>query len=320
MQDTYPWRGGPRRARGLRSDRSQSTSGGPLAPSPRNGQPLACRICWSDVVDEEGGELVTPCDCSGTMVRRAKATYPEIQKPIRSVHLSLDSSQMTSNPFIIFMHTQRYIHTSCLTQWQVQLRQVKGLTASRRCDICKKPWKAEYRDLAPNFAPTWKESIVSRFLAAQPYILTAFRWWRMVALAQGVLSALEAGAMGLRLGLRYRHQNNNPFRRYRAETRYVESLAHWAPFSFWAASAIPPVQLPLFLTMYLAASSSRALQGVIFGAAGMYAGALSGFAHGAIHTVLQTLHFFGGVTGVIAQGTGMMFQNLFRVLGSVLGH
>jgi len=69
MQDTYPWRTGPRRARGLRSDRSTTgVFGGPLPSSPRNGQQLACRICWGDTVDEERGELVTPCDCSGTMV------------------------------------------------------------------------------------------------------------------------------------------------------------------------------------------------------------------------------------------------------------
>ena len=212
---------------------------------------------------------------------------------------------------------QRYVHTACLTQWQAQLRHMKGLAASRHCDICKESWKPEYQDLAPHVAPTWKESLVSGFLAAQPHIITLFRWWRMVALAQGVLSALEAGAMGLRLGLRYRSLD---MRSIASETRHVESLAHWAPFSVWAASAIPPMQLPLFLALYLAASSSRALQGVIFGAAGMYAGALSGFAHGAIHTVLQTLNFFTGVTGMFARGTGMLFQGIFRVLGAIVGH
>jgi hypothetical protein len=139
----------------------------------------------------------------------------------------------------------------------------------------------------------------------------------MVALAQGVLSALEAGAMGLRLGLRYRSLD---VRRITPEARYVQSFAHWAPFSVWAASAIPPVQLPLFLTICLATSSSRALQGVILGAAGMYAGALSGFTHGALHTVLQTLHFFSGVGTMVAQGTGMFFQGIFRVLGALVGH
>jgi hypothetical protein len=198
----------------------------------------------------------------------------------------------------------------------MQLRAVKGGRVSRHCDICKQPWKAEYN--APYCAATWKESIFSGFVAAQPHILTAFNWWRMIALANGILSALETGAMGLRLGLRYRNQNIG--RVLAAEPRYVESLAHWAPFSVWAASTIPPVQLPLFLTMYLAASSSRALQGVIFGAAGMYAGALSGFAHGTIHTMVQTLHFFGGVTGMVATRTGMFFQGIFRVLGAIVGH
>jgi hypothetical protein len=69
MQDTYNPSRGPHRARGLRSDRSISNfSGGPSSPC--DGQPLACRICWSDNVDEDEGELVTPCDCSGTMVRK----------------------------------------------------------------------------------------------------------------------------------------------------------------------------------------------------------------------------------------------------------
>jgi len=236
---------------------------------------------------------------------------------LHTAHLPLEFACSTSKPLTIFETLQRYVHTTCLTQWQVQLRQNKGLAASRQCDICKKPWKAEYKDLAPFVAPTWKESFFSTFFAAQPHMQTAFRWWRMVAFAQGVLSALDAGAMGLRLGLRYRSINMRSVTR---NTRYVESLAHWAPFSVWAASTLPAVQLPLFLTMYLAASSSRALQGVVYGAAGMYAGMLSGFAHGAIHTVLQTFHFFSGATGLVAQGTGMMFQGIFRILSAVVGH
>jgi len=59
MQNTYPCRS-PRKARGLRSDRS---IGGPLPSSPRDGQPLACRICWGNTSDGERGEMVTPCDC-----------------------------------------------------------------------------------------------------------------------------------------------------------------------------------------------------------------------------------------------------------------
>lgn len=72
----------------------------------------------------------------------------------------------------------------------------------------------------------------------------------MVAIANGVLKALEAGVTGFRLGVRYRSLH---MRTITANSRYVESLAHWAPFSVWAASTVPPVQLPLFLTMYLAA-------------------------------------------------------------------
>jgi len=57
---------------------------------------------------------------------------------------------------------------------------------------------------------------------------------------------------------------------------------------------------------------------VIYAAAGMYAGVLSGFAHGAIHTVSQTFHLFGGMMGTVAQATGMMFQGIFGIFGAIV--
>ena len=147
-------------------------------------------------------------------------------------------------------------------------------------------------------------------LTLQPHAITVYRWWRTAALAQGVLSALEAGASGFRLGLRYRNLNLAAT----VSDRQVNSMVHWAPFSMWAASTVPPMQLPVFLTMYLAASSSQALQGAIFAAAGLYAGAISGFAHGTVHTMLQTLKILGGATQIVAAGA----SGVLKIFGAII--
>lgn len=125
---------------------------------------------------------------------------------------------------------------------------------------------------------------------------------------------MEAGAMGFRLGLRYRNITIAA-----APDRQMGSMVHWAPFSVWAASAMPPMQLPVFLTMYVAASSSQALQGVIFAAAGMYAGAISGFAHGTVHTMLQTLKLFGNATELVARSAAAVLRTAGLLLTVILG-
>lgn len=61
----------------------------------------SCRICWSGEDDDFGGDLLTPCNCKGTL---------------------------------------RHVHQRCLGEWQHALRLQKGIIASRRCDICKSPW------------------------------------------------------------------------------------------------------------------------------------------------------------------------------------
>ena len=161
---------------------------------------------------------------------------------------------------------------------------------------------------------TWAQKLVSIALCLQPHVVTVYRWWRSVALAQGVLSAMEAGALGFRLGLRYRNVTIPTI-----PDRSMNSMAHWAPFSVWAASAMPPVQLPVFIAMYLAASSSHALQRIIFASAGMYAGAISGFAHGTVQTMLQTLKIVGNATELVAKSAGAVLRTAGVLLTAVLG-
>lgn len=60
-----------------------------------------CRTCWEGEDCEDGGRLVAPCACTGSM---------------------------------------RFVHARCLAAWQQQLRLSKGIAAARRCDVCKTAW------------------------------------------------------------------------------------------------------------------------------------------------------------------------------------
>lgn len=77
-----------------------STAAPPLSALPSY-EPPHCRTCWEGEDSEDGGRLVAPCACTGSM---------------------------------------RFVHTRCLTAWQQQLRASKGIAAARRCDICKTAW------------------------------------------------------------------------------------------------------------------------------------------------------------------------------------
>jgi hypothetical protein len=209
------------------------------------------------------------------------------------------------------------VHTQCLTQWQVQLAAARGPAGAARCDVCKHGWKPAYRGLGAAACPPQRGLVGSALRAATalaPHAATVLSWWRIVAVAQGVLSAMEAGALGWRLGLRYSGA---------AATEALRSgggtVVHWAPFSVWAVNQVPPMHLPVTLAMYLAASSSTALQGLITGAAGLYAGAVSGFAHGVVLTSLQTLKILGGGAHGVARGAKAVLRLLGVLAAAMLG-
>lgn len=209
------------------------------------------------------------------------------------------------------------MHTRCLTQWQVELAAARGAAGARQCDVCKHGWKPAFRGLGAAASPPPQGLVASALRAAAalaPHAATLLSWWRIVAVAQGVLSAMEAGAMGWRIGLRYSGAAAAEAARGGGGT-----VVHWAPFSAWAVSQVPTVHLPVTLAMYLAASSSQAMQGLVTGAAGLYAGAVSGFAHGVVLTSLQTLTILGGGAHVVARGGRAVLGVLGALVAALLG-
>jgi E3 ubiquitin-protein ligase DOA10 len=72
----------------------------PLLPCPTTPIPLQepkiCRICWGESDAEPGGQLISPCNCSGT----------------------------SGN-----------IHVRCLRSWQRSLRDRGMSAAARRCEV-----------------------------------------------------------------------------------------------------------------------------------------------------------------------------------------
>ena len=70
------------------------------AASSQDFAPLAstaprCRICWDDGDEEPGGRLISPCKCTGSVVRFLIST---------SVQLSLAQSWHAIQPFLCTMH------------------------------------------------------------------------------------------------------------------------------------------------------------------------------------------------------------------------
>ena len=154
---------------------------------------------------------------------------------------------------------------------------------------------------------------------------------------------MEAGCGGLQMGLRYRefvrsgrqqqqHQvQDRPFQllvlalphTQPRNTGSTSAFIQWAPFSVIAAThTIPTLQVPTFLAMYLAATSSQFMQAAIFAAVGLVAGGVSGFAQGCIFTFLTTLDAVSMASnrigplamrgvGAVARMVGFILRKLF---------
>ena len=136
------------------------------------------------------------------------------------------------------------MHVGCLAQWQAQLQAQKGAAAASSCDVCRTRWSREYGLLGAQHRGRWG-NVAGAARALQPWAATLVWWWKAAVVAQGALQALEAGAQGFRLGLRYR----GTALRANADQRAIANVVGWVPLSILAAGVVPPVQLPVFFAM-----------------------------------------------------------------------
>jgi len=126
-----------------------------------------CRFCWAGRDDDDGGELLAPCMCSGSV---------------------------------------KYVHRRCLGEWQRRQRSQGALRKSYRCDICRSRYRvrrAPFSGLKVPFGrlPTLDESkelLVS--FVDNPLWQLLLDAWKMVVLANGLMHAGQTGVMGLEKG------------------------------------------------------------------------------------------------------------------------
>lgn len=126
-----------------------------------------CRFCWQGSDDGEGGELLAPCRCSGSV---------------------------------------KYVHRRCLGAWQRTQRSQGALRKSYRCDICRGRYRVRRAPFSGHKLPfcrlpTWdetKELLIS--FVDNPAWQLLLDAWKMVVLANGLMHASATGVLGLEKG------------------------------------------------------------------------------------------------------------------------
>eukprot|EP00879_Flechtneria_rotunda_P023041 GHRR01024356.1.p1 GENE.GHRR01024356.1~~GHRR01024356.1.p1 ORF type:complete len:241 (+),score=39.36 GHRR01024356.1:137-859(+) len=128
-----------------------------------------CRLCWSEADSETGGELISPCGCSGSL---------------------------------------RYIHRRCLADWQRTLRSQGQARKASSCELCKCPYLLPETVLQSGKRPSLPRRLLSSLncavydaLYATSWPALAMRLWRGYIMAQGVAQALKLGVSGFSAGL-----------------------------------------------------------------------------------------------------------------------
>lgn len=128
-----------------------------------------CRFCWTGADDEEGGELLAPCRCTGTV---------------------------------------KYIHRRCLGNWQRTQRSQGAFRKSYRCDICKQRYRVRRAPFSGTKIPLggrlptfdeFKEVFFS--LLGSPVWQVGIDVWKGVILANGLIHASAFGVIGLEKGV-----------------------------------------------------------------------------------------------------------------------
>lgn len=126
-----------------------------------------CRFCWQGPDVQDGGELLAPCRCSGSV---------------------------------------KFVHRRCLGAWQRTQRSQGAFRKSYRCDICRERYRiprAAFSGLKLPFGrlPTVEETkeLVFSFIGS-PLWQVVLDVWKAVVLANGLLYASTCGVMGLEKG------------------------------------------------------------------------------------------------------------------------
>lgn len=131
-----------------------------------------CRICWGEEDNTcEGGRLVTPCRCAGSLC---------------------------------------YIHVRCLQDWQEILRSQGQFRKARHCEICKQQYRIpSSRPGCGRGSKTWEviKDLATRanqqlleLFHCRSWLPLAYRAWQAYVLGSGVVGAAKLGAAGLRAG------------------------------------------------------------------------------------------------------------------------
>jgi hypothetical protein len=114
-----------------------------------------CRLCWGEEEHDESGQLICPCNCSGSL---------------------------------------RYIHRHCLADWQRTLRNQGQNRRAGICELCKCPYRVQDRPqaaLSQQQSP-YKHLLLSLSnavlgaLYATSWPALAVRLWRSYAMANGI--------------------------------------------------------------------------------------------------------------------------------------
>lgn len=139
---------------------------------PEEGEELdensTCRFCWMGVDEDEGGELLAPCRCAGSV---------------------------------------KYVHRRCLGSWQRTQRTQGAFRKSYRCDICKERYRVPRAPFSGPSVPLGgrlptvdetKELLFS--LLGSPIWQVCIDVWKAIVLANGLIQASTYGVVGLDKG------------------------------------------------------------------------------------------------------------------------
>ncbi|KAG1655935.1 hypothetical protein FOA52_000902 [Chlamydomonas sp. UWO 241] len=134
-----------------------------------------CRLCWSEADDEDdfgGGELVSPCLCSGG---------------------------------------SRYIHQRCLHEWQATLRRQSLFQRANRCEVCKAPYRMQkpqrplgLRRRLRAFVRRLSITVLEVFHSPS-WVVLAFRSWKSYVFMSALMHAGRWANVGLRAGVKLGH-------------------------------------------------------------------------------------------------------------------
>lgn len=127
-----------------------------------------CRLCWGEADAEPGGQLISPCSCSGSL---------------------------------------QYIHKRCLLDWQRTLRSQGLGRRALECELCKTTYNTspQYHLVPANTVPGKLLAHLTQALldnlVCTSWPVLVLKVWRCYVMANGIVQATRLGASGFTAGL-----------------------------------------------------------------------------------------------------------------------